>query len=406
MALLSILGSVLLLSPTVAPLPQVAGFEPPTTGDPMGPSKWRPTTELEMRLYDIYGDFHVAVVGEEIITRFDVFRLLGSPQFEDPTADQPNMTPQVRQARQASAALSQLIEQRLKIQGGRAQGYEEELLNSQLEQTFRNRIEQLGGPQTAARLLKRDGITPQDFKDQLGDGLMASLWERSVTGRIPGSTGRISVDSFIRPGKQWARYREYVESGRDAENAIVGRARTGKLTLQRIVLLVNRGGKPPEDVKREVETLRSRITDGVLTFEEAVQNFAPPELQGAGSIIRDAGTMRVSESFQLDFTSQTEEVATFVEGAAAGEISPVLEFNKSGFPQGYVLLKVLDRTMATEALPFESLELQTKLRQEIAREASEVRVSRGLAELVQTTHLAPEQLRRDFLQNGRRFRTQ
>lgn len=405
MALLSILGSALLMSSALAPAPQVEGFRPPETGDPLL-QKWKPTTPLERRLFDQYGDFHVAVVGEEIITRFDVFSWLGSRQFDDPTADQPDLPPQQRQAMQTTAALTQLIEQRLKIQGGRSQGYEEELVESQLEGTFRRQIERLGGAQNAAARFKGMGITPQEYKELLGEGLMANLWERSITGDMPGSTGRVYVDSFIRPGRQWARYREYVESGRDEDNAIVGKARTGKITLQRLVLLVSPGGKTADKVKAEAATLRERIAGGVLTFEEAVSTFVPPELQGDESIVRDFPTKALSEAFQGDFTTQGKEVKAFVEDAAPGSISSVLEFNSAGPPQAYMLLKVIDRTMATEALPFTNLELQTRLRQEMRKEASEVRISRGLAELVRTTHLAPERLRRDFLANGRRFRSQ
>ena len=405
MALLSILGSALLLSPALASLPQDTDSAPPEADQPKVPSRWVPTTDLEKQLYDQFSDFHVAVVGEEIITRFDVFGWLGSPQFEDPTVDQPDLSPQERRAYQTTAALTQLIEQRLKIQGGRSQGYEEELIASELNGTFRRQIERLGGAQNAAARFKRMGITPQEYKDLLGEGLMASLWERSITGQMPGATGRISVDSFIRPGKQWARYREYVESGRDEDNAIVGKARNGKLSIQRIVLLVNPGGKPAADVKAEVETLRSRIVDGVLTFEEAIQNFAPPDMQGDQSIVRDALTKPLSQLFQEQYTTQIDAVKAFVEEAPAGEISPVLEYNVAGPPQAYVLLKVVGRTQATEALPFTDLGVQTRIRELMTKEASEVRVSRGLAELVQTTHLAPERLRTDFLANGRRMRS-
>ena len=393
------------MSSALAPAPQVQGFEPPKTGDPLL-QKWKPTTPLERRLFDQFGDFHVAVVGEEIITRFDVFSWLGSRQFDDPTADQPDLPPQQRQAMQTTAALTQLIEQRLKIQGGRSQGYEEELVESQLEGTFRRQIERLGGAQNAAARFKGMGITPQEYKELLGEGLMANLWERSITGDMPGSTGRVYVDSFIRPGRQWARYREYVESGRDEDNAIVGKARTGKITLQRLVLLVSPGGKTADEIKAEAATLRERIAGGVLTFEEAVNTFVPPELQGDESIVRDFPTKSLSEAFQRDFTTQSEEAKAFVEEAAPGSISTVLEFNAAGPPQAYMLLKVVDRTLATEALPFTNLELQTRLREEMRKEASEVRISRGLAELVRTTHLAPERLRSDFLANGRRFRSQ
>ncbi|WP_145195832.1 hypothetical protein [Planctomycetes bacterium Poly30] len=391
MAILSALGLAVFLGAQVAPGAQEG--------------RWKPSTELEMRLLDQYGNFHVAVVGEEIITRIDVFSWLGSPRFEDPTVDQPDLDPAKRQALKISAALTQLIEQRLKIQGGRSQGYEEELIEAERERFFRAKLEELGGAQAAAANFERFGITPNDYKNLLGEGLMANLWENSIKGDLPGATGRIFVDSYIRPGQQWARYREYVEARDEKLNAVVGKTRQGKVSVQRIVLMVTPGGRPPEAVKGEIETLRERIQDGILTFDEAIRTFVSPELQGDESLVRDVPTTRLAELFQRDFTTQTEEVTTFVQEADAGELSPILEFNPAGTPQAYVLLKIVDRTRATEALPFKDLELQTKLRKAIAEESSEVRVARGLADLVRTTHLAPEQLRKDFLSAGRRLRS-
>lgn len=412
MALSSILGLALLLTPATAPLPQgggqsgpqVPGFAPPEQGDPMLEKKWQPTTEYELQLLELYGNFNVGIVGEEIITRFDVFGWLGSRQFEDPTINLPNLSPQERQNVQNTAALTQLIEQRLKIQGGRTQGYEEELIAGELEARFQRQIELLGGAQSAAAEFKRSGFTPEGYKEVLGEQLMAGLWEGSVIGRIPGASGRVIVDSFIRPGTQWARYQEYAESRSEEDNAIVGRTRNGKISMRRLVILVIPGGRSADEVKGEVETLRARISDGVLTFEEAVQNFAPPQFQGEESIVQDAFTKVLSQRFQEDYTTQREDVRAFVEEAEDGALSSVLEFNAAGTPQAYVLLKVLDRTKATEAMPFSDLEIQRRLRQKIADEASEVRISRGLADLVRTTHLAPEGLRQGFLASGRRFR--
>lgn len=367
-------------------------------------ARWRPKTELELQLLDRYGDFHVAVVGEEIITRIDVFGWINSPRFEDPTLDQPELDPGTKQRLKLSAALTQLIEQRLKIQGGRSQGYEEELIEAERERFFRAKVEEFGGAQAAASTFESIGITPEEYKDLLGEGLMANLWEGSVTGRMPGATGRVFVDSFIRPGQQWARYREYVEARDEKLNSIVGKTRQGKVSVQRIVLMVTPGAKPASGVKEEIETLRDRIEAGVLTFDEAIRTFVSPEFQGNESIVKEVPTARLVELFRRDFTGQGDEVSSFIQNAEPDTLSPIFEFNASGVPQAYVLLKMLDRTRATKALPFKDLELQTRLREAIAEEASEVRIARGLAELVRTTHLAPEDLRRNFLSAGRRLR--
>lgn len=414
MALLSTLGTALLFSSAVSstvpcslqqPGPEVAG---PQQAGPKAPSRadlpWSPSTELELRLSDRYGNFNVAVVGEEIITRFDLFSWMEGTRFEDPTAGRKDLRPDQRHGMQISAALTQLIEQRLKVQGGRSQGYDEELIEQQRERYFRSRIDQLGGPQSAASTFEAWGVTPEEYKNILGEGVMANLWERSVTGLDPGATGRVYVDAYVRPGQMWARYREYSESPNQSDNDIVGRTRNGKLTVQRLVLLVNPGGESAEEVKGKLGTLREKISSGVLTFDEGIQSFAAPSMQGDESIVRDARPGALVQLFQNDFTSQADEVKGFLLKGKPGDLSPVLEFDDGGKPQAYVLLKIVARTDATPAAPFEGLELQTRLREAIAKEASEVRVARGLADLVRTTHLAPEELRSSFLSRGRRRR--
>lgn len=411
MALSLSLGSTLLAAlsatlPLHSPPPTAFPFAGPQSGaGPLLESQgWRPSTQRELELLDRHGNFHVAVVGEEIITRVDLFTWIGSPRFEDPTVDQPGLSPRERQALQISAALQQLIEQRLKVQGGRAQGYEEQLIDAEMDRIFRERIEFMGGPEAANRAFTGMGITPEGFRDLLGEGLMANLWERSITGQMPGSSGRVFVDSYVRPGQQWARYREYVESRDDDLNAVVGLAREGKMSLQQIVLLVPPGGKPPERVREEVQTLRDNILKGVLTFDEGIARFAPPEFRGDKSVVRNAPPDQLARLLARDFSGQADEVIAYVEGAEAGTISQVLEFTTAGQIQAYVLLKVLDRSAASEALPFVSFELQQRLRANITDEATEVRIARGLSELVRSTHLAPAKLREEFLKSGRRLR--
>ncbi|MEM8709881.1 MAG: hypothetical protein AAGG01_02930, partial [Planctomycetota bacterium] len=112
MALSFSLGSTLLAA-LAATLPAPPVAPPSAAQQGAGPllesQGWRPSTPRELELLDRYGNFHVAVVGEEIITRVDLFTWIASPRFEDPTADQVELSPRERQALQISAALQQLI---------------------------------------------------------------------------------------------------------------------------------------------------------------------------------------------------------------------------------------------------------------------------------------------------------
>ncbi len=411
MALLSTLGTALLLGSVLTSSPQQAApAASPQEAEPDGTAQgdlgWAPKTDLERRLLDQYGDFNVAVVGEEIITRFDMFSWLAGPRFKDPTLGRTDLKDGQKRYLQAQAALTQLIEQRLKIQGGRSQGYEPELIAAERERYFRIKLEEMGGTQAAAAAFEREGITPEEYKNLLGEGLMANLWERSITGMSPGATGRPFVDAYVRPGKQWARYREYSESRNQELNAVVGLTRNGKLTVQRLVLIVNPRGEPADVVKAKMETLREKIAADVLTFDEGIQQFAAPSMQGKESIVRDARPEALVQLFEQDFSRQSAEVKAFFLEADAGELSPVFEFDAGGTPQAYILFKITARTKSSPALAFESLELQQRLTAAIRKESSEVRVSRGLAELVRTTHLAPEELRTSFLARGRRRKSE
>ena len=64
---------------------------------------------------------------------------------------------------------------------------------------------------------------------------------------------------------------------------------------------------------------------------------------------------------------------------------------------------VSSRTEATEALPFEDLEMQAQLREAISTQTREFRIERGLSALARTTHVLPVEARRALI-TGRRLR--
>ena len=113
-----------------------------------------------------YGDHHVAVVGDEIITRSDVLIHLSRTGLKnDPTEGMEGLTEmQVLEARYL-AALEELLDAKLKTQGGENLGFDPDLIERATNSAFLNQIERWGGQQKATEALKGMNFTPARLKE-------------------------------------------------------------------------------------------------------------------------------------------------------------------------------------------------------------------------------------------------
>ncbi|MEM9382558.1 MAG: hypothetical protein AAGB93_21575 [Planctomycetota bacterium] len=359
------------------------------------PPAWVPRTQREQELLVRHGDHHIAVVGSELITRDEIFSVLQTRQFDDPTVNMPDLSDEDRHRIRFSAALEQNIEARLKVQGGRNQGYEPDLVRAIRDNFFNRKIQEWGGPTQANERIARMGMTPDQFRSVVEQRLLAQFWEDSVTGRSVGATGRRFVDPYVRPGKLWSRYRTLLQA-RDPKIAeIIGKA-PPQTVLERLLIDASQNVSVDE-AKRLAEALRENIVDEVVTFEQAWNEYGNYREQNrflSGATDDVVGTFeRIHPEVDLE---------PFVRSGKIGELSPVVRIDLPDGPTVFVIYRLSERIAAKEALPFLDQGLQDRLTESIKEGDARVRVARGLGELVQTTFVAPEDIRKALLDRGRR----
>ncbi|MEM6674966.1 MAG: hypothetical protein AAF726_19105 [Planctomycetota bacterium] len=363
-------------------------------------ARFVPRTPLERALAERFGEHAIAVVGDDLITRDEVLRFIAaSPDFEDPAEGLPDLPPERVMELRVNAGLRQMIEQKLKVEGGRNQGYEPEMLAQIQKNFFEQKIAEFGGESQANRLLAEQQMTPNDFREMLGKRLLSQFWQDAVTGRSVGPTGRRFVDPYVRPGTLYSRYRTYVKSRDLRLGEIVGKS-PERVVLGRLVLAA-KGGDPGavEKAKGLADAIRTNIESGVLTFDDAILQYAATNFRGPMSRIEFPARTLEAELTKLH---PTFDAGSFLGTSSNGTLSPVLRVDLPDSDPVFVLYRFEERLAPKAADSFLDLELQQRLKRSIEEEESDVRIARGLGELVRRTYVAPDSIRDALLQGGRR----
>lgn len=350
---------------------------------------WVPLTPMEQELATRYGDHFVGIAGEELLTLEDLKAFQRGQTFEDPASTLPaDITPmELGQARLFAAATQRATEE-LKIQGGKTQGYDPELVQRALEGSFQAQIDGRGGPVPFADWIQGLGFDANSFREFLRNRLFAQLWTDAVTGRSAGPTGRVYVDSYVRPAEMYRRYQTLLASPSALGAEEIGRL-PARVTLRRLVISCQRSGGP-ERALELAEASREYLLNNTITFDEVVEEYAPEDLKGEASQLVFPAAQAAPALRQMH---PEWPAAEFLAAAAPGDLSPVLPVS-SGGPAEYMLLYRFEgRTEATEAVPFGGLELQRSLRDTLSEKAQTFRVDRGISELARTSRVAPNTLR-------------
>ena len=372
-------------------------FASPLQGaTPEGPSVasqtedgWVPLTPMEQELAARYGDHFVGIAGEELLTLQDLNSFQRGPNFEDPANTLPaDITPvELAQARLFAAAVQRATDE-LKIQGGKSQGYDPELIQRALEGSFQAQIDGRGGPVPFADWIQGLGFDANSFREFLRNRLFAQLWTDAVTGRSAGPTGRVYVDNYVRPAAMYRRYQALLASPSPLGAEEIGLL-PARVTLRRLVISCQRWGGP-ERALELAEASRDYLLNNTITFDEVVEEYAPEDLKGAASqlILPAAQAAPTLRQMHPEWP-----VAEFLAAADPGDLSPVLPVYSGGAAEFMLLYRFESRSEATEALPFGGLELQRSLRDTISEETQTFRVDRGVSELARTSRVAPNELR-------------
>lgn len=359
---------------------------------------WVPLTPMEQELAARYGDHFVGIAGEELLTLEDLRAFQRGQTFEDPVSTLPaDITPMELSQARLFAALIQRATEELKIQGGKTQGYDPELVQRALEGRFQAQIDGRGGPVLFADWIQGLGFDTNSFREFMRNRLYAQLWTDAVTGRSEGPTGRVYVDAYVRPATMYRRYQALLNSPSSLGAEEIGR-QPATVSLTRLVISSQQSGGPQKalDVAR---ASRNYILEETITFDDVVQEYAPEDLKGENSRITLLAAQAAAILGRMHPGWPVEE---FLTTAAPGALSPVLPVSPNGTIEFVVLYRFGGRSEATEALPFEGLELQRGLREAISEEAESIRVDRGVSELARTSRVAPEDLRISLIRGAAR----
>lgn len=374
--------------------------EAPAPGGPPELRPYLPQTEREALLALKFCDCYLAVVGDELITQDEVARLASDPDNleVDPAADDPDAPKEEKRRKRQEQALGQIVEQRLKSEGGQNLGYDPVLVEQMTTRFYEGQIARMGGPAAAGPQLSEFGFTPLTFKAYLGEQLYRRSWESAQTGDGPGPAGRPIADAYVRPGQIYSIYRDIVDEGGPGQRALIGET-PAQATLRSFFLPVPAPGEQ-EATRERAEAVRFNIIEGIVTFDQALNELAPPGLRSGDQLLRTLPVESLAERL-MDAHGAMPGVDEFVEGISVGDLSPVMEGRVEGRLNFFVIYRVDRVEAATERLPFTDPGVQERLTEKLREARDELRIERGLARLARSTFVLPDVLRRSLLQRGR-----
>lgn len=290
----------------------------------------------------------LAIAGERVVTRQEWERAVDRAQAGRPveTLDQlRELEFEVMRAQVMSL---------LAAQAGAELDLPTELIDAQLR--FRREAETEQRGVTGYRdALESSGIDPLELDRANRDMLLESQWEAFQVGDGNFAGGRPVVDDFIRPGELRTVYM--------IEREQLAQPTTATLQLLELPAVAAGGQANAEEVGAQI---RAEL-EGGASFAQQVELYS--------RAYRDTGG--VVENVPLD--ALPPALRTFVDGAEAGALSPVLPLIEPGGDViGIQIARLVERREGEPPPPFRTPTLQRKLRDAVAaqREARLLEVAR------------------------------
>jgi len=257
----------------------------------------------------------------------------------------------------------ELIDERLKVQGGIDMGFEEQAVDRIVANNTRRRIGSAGGVVQMADELDGKGVSLFEQESELRRNLYRFSWERAITGANVGVAGRAFRDRYVRPGQLRLRY-DFYEAGQMRAEAITGTS--ARYHLQELIVRIGEESDG-EPARMRAELIRESLEDG-LDFTTAIHNAPePPENDGflppltGEDLARNGGV----------------ELATFAISATPGEVSRPIPILRGKRLAGWRLMKLIDSD--APLLPvFELARTQNLLRRVMQSEGDDYRREMGL----------------------------
>lgn len=288
------------------------------------------------------------VVNQECLTRIDLDREI-LRRLQDPTVKLSSLDE--HKALEQEVAREQ-ITFLLKVQAGRAMGFDPEQVRMSALREHERKLEQVGSVSMMADFLRRAEIDSARYREDTESQIYRQLWEGAVEGHYPGPGGRVFVDRYVRPGRLWHEYEVAASETTDG----------GEVVVQQMSVAIQRGGSPG-DSEALAEALRERVLAGE-DFGKLVEEY---ELSSRGG----DGTLSPIPIDKLDELPM-RELADFLRDAPVGQVSEVMPVELNGELRGFMVAKLLERRTG-DIGPFHDREVQQRLIQALERARSEQR---------------------------------
>ena len=305
-------------------------------------------------------DYVEAIVNDEILTYRQVLGAIGR---KIPEGTQ--LTPQQFASLHNSVAV-ELIQERLKMQGGIDMGIESQAVERLIVDNMDRQIDAAGGAIQMADSLGQRELSLNDERMALRRKLYRFSWERAITGEGAGVSGRTYRDRYVRPGKLQLHHKRLKDGLLGAE-AIGGTP--ALFSLQQLLFPVS-PGDVAEQVRVQVEKTYSELSAGADFTQIIRAQPTPAEKDG----------MLSPKTWLQLAKNGGPKVALFAQSAAIGDLSSPIPILSEGQLIGWRIIKLIKAEKPI--LPIFNLpQTQSAIRRAIQEETDEHRRKAGIRAL-------------------------
>ena len=299
------------------------------------------------------------IVNDQCLTNLDVMRDIWRQRGQADPEDENELVNKIIGAR---------IDELLKTQAGRDLGFDEAFVRRLVQDELERREERAGSASLLGDQLQPYGLDSGTYHESTEANILARLWSGSVTGLYPGPGGRPHVDRVVRPGRLLFEYE------RNREEL----APPATVTLQELAIDAQALGD-----LREAEELAADLRERILLGED----FGEVAVAAGAAADDTRGVLPPLEEKRL--MQAYPDLAAFLEGAAPGELSPVLPARSpDGVLRGYRVLKLLSRDRP-EPPPFSDGAFQLHMTERIQGNLDQARDDVALAQLLRAAYVWP-----------------
>jgi len=298
------------------------------------------------------------IINEEPITSVDMSRAMMMNPAPATTQDD--------RARLAQETAQSLVSRSLKVQAGRDEGFDKDMVKRFVNDHVDRTLDTAGSAGKLADELENTHLDAFSYHDNIESRVYQDLWTGAVVGRYPGVGGRPYRDRYVRPERLEFEF-ERQEGRLDLPSTVI---------LQELVCDPARTGSL-ESAKELAERLHEEIVAGGDFGQIAVDNrAAAPDNQGIHKPLDETAVSRIPG------------IGEFLATAAPGDVSEVLPVREQGVLRAWRIVKLIERDQGAAA-HFDDPELQDYLRKRYQERLDGGRENEALSKLLAAAYVWP-----------------